>query len=130
MAGSLKPLNVRLYDHVMVASETSAVQFGLGQEKVARNSEELVPFTVTEGTESLPFLVGNNGIDDDALEDLLNGVTTLELPGLWQTPLNDDVTLATRVAFVLPTPAIAVPVQLNVAVAPSKVHTGSLEPFA
>jgi|SRR5215207_5709399 len=102
MAGSVKPANVSVYRKLMAVPVTSGVQFGFGHPKVAKNSAELTAVAVV------------------AVSDSVNGSTRCP-PGLVQVPVNVDVTDRFTVAFVFPTPSIAVPVQVTVR--PLSVHT-------
>jgi hypothetical protein len=68
-------------------------------------------------------------LDVFVVTDREKGSTILRfVPGLWHTPLIVFVTAKVTVAFVLPTPSIAVPVHDTVV--PVTVQTGSPEPFA
>ena len=89
----------------------------------------LVPVAVCGGTINRPFFEGNSRAVVVVVSDLVKGSTILLFtPGLWQTPVNVDVTARDTVALVFPTPTICVPVQVTVR--PLSVQTGSLEPFA
>jgi len=129
MAGALNPAKVSVYSKLVTLLVTSGVQRGFGHVNVAKNSSVLVPVVLCAGTSSLPFLVDVMSDDVDSVMDLENGSTTLRLtPGLWQTPLIVDVTDRVTVAFVFPTPSIAVAVQVTVD--PEIVQTGSADPRA
>jgi len=124
MAGSVNPAKVSVYSKLRTLLVTSGVQLGLGQLKVARKSAVLVPVVVCAGTISLPFFVEVSWLDVSVVTDLENGSTILLLtPGLWQTPLIVLVTTNLTVAFVFPTPAMAVLV--HVTVVPLIVQMGS-----
>jgi hypothetical protein len=129
IAGSVKPAKVSVYSKLRTLLVTSGVQFALGQVKVARNSAVLVPVVVWAGTTSLPFLVEVSSLEVEVVTASEKGSTTLLFtPGLWHTPLIVEVTASSTVAFVLPTPSIAVPVQVTVV--PLTVQIGSAEPLA
>jgi hypothetical protein len=129
MAGSVNPAKVSEYVKLSTLLVTSGVQFGFGHVNVARNSSVLVPVVLCAGTSSLPFFVDVIVEDVDSVMDRENGSTILLLtPGLWQTPLIVFVTDSTTVAFVLPTPSMAVAV--HVTVVPVIVQTGSADPRA
>src|SRR5215216_7913972 len=114
MAGASKPANVRLYVKLRsLKPVNSSVQFGLGHSNcAAASSGEIV--TVWEGTTSVPFLDGVRVVLVSSATEALCGSTMFSLPGLWQTKLAVPVTANERSAFVFPTPAICVPVQLTV----------------
>src|SRR5215207_5029538 len=115
IAGALNPAKVSVYSKLSTLLVTSGVQFGFGQVNVAKNSSVLVPVVLCSGTSSLPFLVDVMTDEVDSVMDSENGSTTMLLvPGLWQTPLIVDVTDRVTVASVLPTPSIAVAVQVTV----------------
>ena len=83
MAGSVKPANVSVYRKLMALPVTSAVQFGFGHVKLAKNSSELTPVAVCAGTTSLPFFVEVMTVVVSVVSDSVNGSTTLLLtPGL------------------------------------------------
>src|SRR5215218_7372135 len=133
MAGWSKPTKVKLYVKLRsLKPVNSSVQFGLGHSNcAAASSGEIV--TDCAGTTSVPFRDGARVVSVVSLTDPLCGSTMFSLPGLWQTKLAVPSTVKRRSAFVLPTPAICVPVQLTV-MAPVVgtvllVHTGSAEPF-
>jgi hypothetical protein len=127
MAGALKPANVRVYTKLMAVPVTSGVQFGFGHSKLAKNSSELTAVAVCAGTTSLPFLVDVMTDVVVVVSDSVNGSTRCP-PGFVHVPVNVEVTDRFTVAFVFPTPSIAVPVQDTVS--PERVHTGSPAPRA
>src|SRR5215207_10301774 len=122
MAGSVKPSNVSVYSKLRTLLVTSGSQSGFGHVKFAKNSSVLVPVAVCAGTISLPFFVEVSVVEVVVVSDSVNGSTRCP-PGFVHVPVNVEVTANTTVAFVFPTPAISVPVQLTVS--PVTVHTGS-----
>ncbi|KAH6981455.1 hypothetical protein EDB80DRAFT_692150 [Ilyonectria destructans] len=81
MAGSVKPAKVSVYSSKLnTLLVTSAIQFGFGQVKVARNSTLLV---VCAGTTSRPFFVEVRSDEVVVVSDSENGSTTFLLtPGV------------------------------------------------
>src|SRR5215204_6895011 len=127
MAGSVKPANVSEYTKLTSVVATSGVQFGFGHSKVAKNSSALGPVAVCAGTISLPFFVEVTTVEVLVVSDSVNGSTRCP-PGFVHVPVNVEVTAKVTVAFVFPTPAISVPVQLTVV--PVRVQVGSPNPCA
>src|SRR5215217_6323234 len=122
MAGSVKPANVSVYSKLRTVLVTNGVQFGFGHSKFAKNSSELVPVASCAGTINLPFFVEVSCVEVVVVSDSVNGSTRCP-PGFVHVPVNVEVTAKFTVAFVFPTPAISVPVQVTVS--PLTVHTGS-----
>ena len=118
----MKPSNVSVYWKLMTVLVTSGVQFGFGHEKVAKNSSELVPVADCAGTISLPFFVEVSSDVVVVVSDSVNGSTRCP-PGFVHVPVNVEVTAKFTVAFVFPTPAISVPVQVTVV--PVRVQVGA-----
>src|SRR5215203_5969809 len=132
MAGWSKPTKVKLYVKLRsLKPVNSSLQFGLGHSNCAAASSGEIE-AVCAGTTSVPFLDGTRVVSTVSLTEALCGSTMLSFPGLWQTKLAVPSTWRTRSAFVFPTPAICVPVQVTV-IAPVvgtvlSVHTGSPKP--
>jgi len=127
MAGSVKPANVSEYTKVTSLVVTSAVQFGFGHSKVAKKSASLGAVALCAGMISLPFFVEVTTVEVVLVADSVNGSTRFP-PRFVHVPVNVEVTAKVTVAFVLPTPAISVPVQLTVESV--RVQVGSPNPVA